>query len=93
LDSERCTERVCVSAGALAFGLLPNPREERCERHRERLCVKGLGYWRFFFSFFFIIIIFFFFLFMGGNAESVRVADSVKIDQLSIAVKVKQTSS
>jgi hypothetical protein len=59
LDSERCTERVCVSAGALAFGLLPNPREERCERHRERLCVKGLGYWRFFFSFFFIIIIFF----------------------------------
>jgi hypothetical protein len=61
LDSERCTERVCVSAGALAFGLLPNPREERCERHRERLCVKGLGYWRFFFSFFFIIIIFFYF--------------------------------
>jgi len=43
------------------------------------------------FSFHFFF--YFFFLFMGGNAESVRVADSVKIDQLSIAVKVKQTSS
>jgi hypothetical protein len=56
LDSERCTERVCVSAGALAFGLLPNPREERCERHRAfvlRDWVIGDFSFHFFFIFFF----------------------------------------